>query len=217
MGTQLGHQLAEAAVGNQTGRGRQGRRVGGGHRLLPRRLQFGVAVRLLQQAEMRGERGLEREAAEQGLAKGVDRADPHAAGQVQHPAEQRPGPLDDFVRRGDPPQLQFLDQGVAVERHPFAEDPLQPQRHLRRCRLGEGEAQDALRLGPLQHQSQQPVDQQLGLARPGGGRDEGGHLWVGRLALPGGGTGRGLPGGKGDDVHSPSSSAAHSATRANWV
>ena len=63
--------------------------------------------------------------------------------------------------------------------HPAAERPLQAQRHLRGGGLGEGQALDALRRGAGQHQAQQPVGEQFGLARSGGGRDEGGYRRVG--------------------------------------
>ena len=55
---------------------------------------------------------------------------------------------------------------------PAPQRALQAQRHLRRRGLGEGQALDAFRRRAGQHQPQQPVGQQLGLARPGRGGDE---------------------------------------------
>ena len=84
-------------------------------------------------------------------------------------------------RRSTPSRSQFRVERRVVQRHPAAERALQPQRHLRRRRLGEGEALDARGIGPGQHQAQQPVGQQLGLARARRGGDERGDGGIGRL------------------------------------
>ena len=217
--TQLGHQPAEAGVGHQPRRGRERRRVGGCHCSLPRQGQFGVPVRLLQQAEMRRERGLEREATEQRLAESMDGADPHAARQVQHPREQGLRGCDHCLGRRHTQQFEVCCQLLTSERHPYAQDALEPQRHLGSSGFGEGQAKDARRVGPRQHQPQQALDEQLGLARPRGCRHESRYTWVGGFPLTGLGPGRRLMAAREHGrVHGPSSSnAAHSATRASWV
>ena len=142
---------------------------------------------------MRRQRGFQREAPQQRLAEGVNGADAHAAGQVQHLGEQRAGAGADFVRRGDVQCVQFGVQRRVVQRDPVAEGSLQPQRHFGRGGFGEGQALDSLRLGAVQHQAQQAVGQQLGLARSGGGADKsrdgrvGGRKLVGVGAITGGG------------------------------
>ncbi len=219
VGAQHRHQPASAAIGHLAGQFGQRGRVGIRHRLGAGAFQLGVAVGVLHQAEMRRQLGLQREAAQQGLAERVDGIDPHAAGQVQHRREQRPRPAAHLGGGGDAALLQFGGQGGVVQHHPLAQHLLQPQRHFGRRRLGEGQAQNAAGLGAGQHQPQQPVDQQLGLAGPGRGRDERRHAGVGRLLLPGGGVAGCLRRRCGVErgVHSASSPAAHSATRASWV
>ncbi len=216
LGVQPGDQLAVLLIGHQTGQGGECCRIGAVERLGPGRFQLGPAVHVLQQPEMRGERRFQRKPAQQGLAEGVDGADAHPAGQVQHAGEQRAG--GGGACRRNVERLELSLKRRVVHRDPGAQHLLQPDRHFRRGRLGERQAQDALGIGGRvgQHQAQQPVDQQLGFARSGGRRDEGGNRRVRRLHLQGGGAGGG--GGSGG-VHSvsPSASAAHSATRANWV
>ena len=74
-------------------------------------------------------------------------------------------------------------QRRVVQRDPLAEGLLQPHRHLGGGGLGEGEALDALGLRAGQHQAQQTVGQQLGLARSGRCADEGGYRRVGGQQL----------------------------------
>ena len=61
-------------------------------------------------------------------------------------------------------RLQFPRQRRVVQRDPPAEGLLETDRHLRGCGLGEGEALDALGRRAGQHQAQQAIGQQLGLA-----------------------------------------------------
>ena len=60
---------------------------------------------------------------------------------------------------------QFVRQRRVVQRDPRAERLLQSHRHFGGGGLGEGQALDALGLRAGQHQPQQPIGQQLGLAR----------------------------------------------------
>ena len=156
---------------------------------------LGVAV--IHKLEMRGNRGFQRETAQQGLAEGVDGADPHPARQVEHLGEQRARAFDDGGGNGggggiDLQPCEFGDQVWGGDGDPAAEGPLQPQRHFRRGRLGEGQALDAVGAHPGEHQPQQPVGQQLGLARPGRGPDErGGDRVRGSQLRPVGAVARG--------------------------
>ncbi len=167
---------AECLGGGQAGQGPQRmlhrRAAGAGQHVLARLGQRVVGVAVVDQLEMRGDRGLQREAAQQRLAEGVDGADPHAAGQVQHLGEQGPGGMAGGFGGLDVQPGQFGGQPVGRHGDPAAERALQAQRHLRGGGLGEGQALDAFRGGAGQHQAQQPVGQQLGLARPGRGGDE---------------------------------------------
>jgi hypothetical protein len=141
------------------------------HRLARFAQQVG-GVLILDQREIRRDLGFQREAAQQRLAKGVDGADAHPARLVQHMREQRPRPCDrgGIGRDIQPPQIRG-QRGIAGD-HPVAQAALQAQRHLRRRRLGKGQALDALRRRTGQQQAQHAVGQQLGLARPGRGGDE---------------------------------------------
>ena len=82
--------------------------------------------------------------------------------------------------------------------------------HVRRRRLGEGQAEDLRRRGAGEQEPQHALRQHMRLARAGVGRHPGGALRIGRLALA---PRRILQGGA--HVSSPSDSA-HSATRARW-
>jgi hypothetical protein len=86
---------------------------------------------------------------------------------------------------------EFVGQKGVVEGDPFAEGFLEAHRHLGGCGLGEGEALDALGLGARQHQAEQAIGQELGLAGTSGGGDEGGDRGVGGLELFGVGSGAG--------------------------
>ena len=158
--------------------------VGVGEHGLARLGQGVGGVALVDQLEVRREGGFQREAAQQRLAEGVDGADAHAAGQVEHLREQRAGALAEVRRwarwRGRAGRRPGCGSSSVTQR---AEGALQPHRHLRGGGLGEGEALDALGLFPGEHQAQQAVGQQLGLARAGRGGDERRHRGVGRRQL----------------------------------
>ena len=138
-----------------------------------------LGVAIIDQTEVWRKRGLQREAPQQRLAEGVDGADAHAARQVQDLRKQRAGVAEGLLPRFDGECAQFAGQRRVVQRDPFAEGLLQTHRHLGGGGLGEGQALDALGLGAGQHQAQEPVGQQLGLARSRRGTDERGYRWVG--------------------------------------
>ena len=207
------HQLAEIGQRGQRRqlfqRGPALRRVRLRQHRLTRLLPGDRGIPLVGQVEMRRKLRLQRKPPQQRLAERMNGADPHPAGQIEHPGEQRAGSFAVFRSRGHVDIGEFTIQRVVVQRHPFAEPALQPQRHFRGGGLGEGQALDARRLSPGQHQPQQPIGQQLGLARAGGGRDEGGNQRIGGppLLVIGNLAGR--------LTHSPSP-RSHSSTRANW-
>jgi hypothetical protein len=107
-------------------------------------------------------------------------------------------------------EVEFGVEGRVRQADPAAEDFLQPQRHFRGGGAGEGEALDARRIGAGEHQPQQPVGEQLGLAGAGRGGDEGGDRGIGGGAL---GLGGAVAGGL---AHAPSS-RSHSASRSSWA
>ena len=149
--------------------------AGGAH------LGFGLGV--LDELEVGGEGGLEGEAAEEGLAEGVDGADAHAAGKVEDGGEEGPGV---GAGGGGPGNFEGLELGVeerVVEGDPVAEAVLEAEGHLGGGGLGEGEALDAGRGGSAEHEAEHAVGEELGLAGAGGGFDEGGDLGVGGLGL----------------------------------
>ena len=153
----------------------------GGERVGPRRGQLvedllaqclGPAV--LEHAELRRHAGLEREAAQQRLAEGVDGLDAQAARRLERAGEERAG-AGEPIGRDRLAGLAELAQRRAelgvVEHRPGPERPEQAVLHLGGRRLGVGEAQDLLRLGAGQQQPRDAVGQHAGLARAGVGRD----------------------------------------------
>jgi hypothetical protein len=188
------------------------------HRLLARRGQrrlgerglaclFEQPLRLgfLNQRELRHDARLQREAAQQALAEGVDGGNLHPAWQVKHAREQRArararGRVG--VRAREVGDLGI--ERLVRQRRPGAEPRLKPCRHLGRGRAGEGQAEDVRGIVPRQHQAQHTIDQEARLARPGRGRDPGGRARIGRTPL--------LRRGR---AHSAPSPADHSSTRAS--
>ena len=83
-----------------------------------------LGVDVIDNAKMRRQRRFEREAPQQRLAEGVDRADAHAAGQVEHAGEQRACIGQGLFRRHNAQRLQFPRQCRVVQRDPLAQDLL---------------------------------------------------------------------------------------------
>ena len=75
-------------------------------------------------------------------------------------------------------------QAPLIQHRPAAKAPEQAVLHLGCGRLGIGQAQNALRLYPVQQQPRHPVGQDTGLARPGIRRQPGRGSGVRRLHLP---------------------------------
>ncbi len=206
----LQEQRVGVVAGELAGEGREGcGRVGceGVQHLLAQ----GAGLAVLEHAEPRGDAGLEREAAEQRLAEGVDRLDFQPAGGFERAGKEGAGACEPAGRNG----LGGLAEGSerlpecrVVEHGPRAERPEQAVLHLGRGGLGVGQAEDLLRVGPGEEQARHPVGQDAGLARAGIGRHP---------ARDRGGGGADL-GGDGVLHHavSGSSPSAHSPLRDRW-
>ena len=213
---QLADEQIEAALGDvprHLGEGLGQRRIAaarrGQHRLARRGQRLGGAA-LVHHLEMRRDAGLDREAAQQRLAEGVDGLDAHAAGRVEHAGEELARTLQRVAighRAGERHQL-LREPALGLDR-PLREPVVDAVRHLGRGGLGEGEAEDARGRRPRQHQRQHAVGEHLGLAGAGRGRDPDRGRDIGRLLLSLLRIGRG---------HSPSSPVTdHSLTRARWT
>ena len=138
--------------------------------LLAQRLRLPV----VEHGELRRDAGLQREAAQQALAEGVDRLDAQPARRLQRPGEEGAGaaePLGRDALAGLAEGAQRRAQLGVAEHRPAPERAEQPVLHLRRGGLGVGQAEDALRLGAGEQQPRHPVGQHPGLARAGVGGD----------------------------------------------
>ena len=139
---------------------------------------------LVHHLEARRHAGLEREALEQGLAEGVDGQDLDAARRIEHAREQpaREAALLGLRHRVDQ-RGDLLAERLVVGHRPAAELHGEPVAHLRRRRLGEGEAEDALGPHAVEQQARDAVGQHLGLAGAGIGHDPGRLAGHGGAAL----------------------------------
>ena len=187
IGLQGGDVAAELVGRDEAREGSEGGAHGGGtgvrEHVLARLGQGVLGVAIVNQAEVRGERCFQREAAQQRLAEGVDGADLHAAGEVEHRCEQGTGGGQDLAGWLDVEGAEFGGQKGVVEGDPFAEGILEAHGHLGGSGLGEGEALDAFGLGAGQHEAEQAIGEELGLAGTRRGGDERGDRRVGGLEL----------------------------------
>ncbi len=169
---QLFHQVVEAALQHARDHGVERlaqRRVAGGaggvQHLVARLAQQGGGISLLDQAEMRRDLRLQREAPQQRLAEGMDGHDLHAARRVEHPREQPPCNRHQGFRVRSARQFANLAPQVVMRAGgPLRETLGHAVGHLRRRRLGEGEAEDLGRRHVAEQQAQHAVAQHLGLA-----------------------------------------------------
>ena len=141
------------------------------------------------------------------LAEGVNGQDLQAARRLERLGEQTPRLLQ-FFRTAEvgADVCDFLRQLGIRQHRPLAKLTEQAVLHLRRCGLGEGEAQDFRGLGIGQQQARHAIGERVRLA----GAGVGGH--PGRLARIGGGNRR-------IRAHSSASSqppSDHSRTRLRW-
>ena len=186
--------------------------LGPGQHLLARLLQQLRRRAFVEHLEVRRDARLQGKAPQERLAEGVDGQDLHAAGRVQHPREELPGAgQDGGIGRVVDQLAELLDQILLGQRRPARQAVGQAVGHLRRRRLGEGQAEDARRRGAVQHQAQYPVGQHLGLAGARRGGDPDRIAGPGRGALGGAGGGARIFGGSAHPSSSPP--APHSLTR----
>ena len=181
--------------------------------------RFGLVLSL----EARRQAGLQRELPQQAFAIGVQRLDFQPARRLERAGKQAPGAREPVAvaGHGGLEAFQLGREGRVREGRPFAQFLEETGLHLSRRGLGEGHAEYALRLGALQQQPCDAVDQNARLARSGIGFDEdadirrcrgalrvAGRLHYGRIE-----TGCAHP----PAPSSPASGAlAHSLRRARW-
>ena len=177
-GGDLGHQVSEtglAQVADDGGKGigqRPAAAVGIGQHLLQGALAQVDGLPFLHRLGVRGDVRLQREAAEQRLAERVDGLDIEAARRVQHPGEQRAGTVA-LLGAGflaEQPAQRLFEAGI-VGRRPVAQASGEAVGHFGGRRTRVGQAENAARLGAVQHQPQHPVAEHLGLAGSGGRSD----------------------------------------------
>ncbi len=170
-------------------------------------------ARVVSHLETRGNVGLEGKQVQQPLAEGVDRLDLQAAGRLygagEEPAREQQG-LGPGIGGARRPHGRA--QALVVEVGPGGKRVEDARRHLRRRRLGEGQAEDLRRRRAAQQQADDALRQYVRLAGPGIGRDPDGGVGVARLQL------RGVEVRWNGDGHVALSSPAssHSRTRARW-
>ena len=156
---------------------------------------------------------LERKQMQQAFAEGVDCLDFQPARRLHRACEQPPRRNQRrsrrLVRAG---RANGRAQGVVVEARPTGEDREDALRHIRRRRLGEGEAENAGRIDAVEHEPHDALRQHMRLAGASVGRhpDRAGRIGGEALAL------QRVRGDGAAHASSPLSPAAHSLTRARW-
>ena len=152
--------------------------------LLTRLDQQCVALVFLKHRKIERNARFARKPVQHAFAESVDGLDLEPARRFQRMREQRPRPLQHGgigwrpVERG-----QFTQQLAIAGQRPAAEPFRDAAAHLRRRRLGVGEAEDLLGLHLAQQQPQHPRRQHIGLARAGIGRHPHGTARVRSHAL----------------------------------
>ena len=185
-----------------------------GFGLRPRQQLLGG--RVVQHGEPGRDIRLEREEMQDPLAKGVDRLDLQPAGCFHRAGEQAAGQFQPApVRRVSVDRRDGMRQRRIVECHPAGQRREHLGGHVGRRRLGEGQRQDAGRVGVRQQQPDHPLGEHMGLARARMGRHPGGGARIGaRILLA---PGLGINHRPGHAISSPSASPSdHSCTRAKW-
>ena len=188
----LGDETIDAECAGEIGHQRQRRAeaAGGALRLLDdgtlgRRHQL-AGAQFVRHGETRRHVGLEREKVQQPLAEGVDRLDLQPAGRLHRTGEETA--RGDQVGRRRRRRAGRDDGGaqLAILPHrPVGEIAEHAGRHLRRRRLGEGEAEDLGRRRAGEQQPDHALRQHVGLARAGvgGHPDRRGGVGCAHLAL----------------------------------
>ena len=189
----LAHEFAQSRVGG--GRERRSERaperaVARGRRIEQhgerRTIEQIEAAALVQHGEIGGRSCFEREALQQPGAKRMDGLDLQSARHFERRSEQLARPRTRCrIEAADADAAQALIERFVVERDPAGELSEHAVRHVRRRRLGEGEAEDFCRIDAVEQQPDHPLRQHMRLAGTGIGRDERGHGGVGGLRLHG--------------------------------
>ncbi len=123
---------------------------------------------LVEHGEFRGHSRLQRKAAQQRLAEGVDRGDLDAARCVENAGEELSRPSQACIIGHPPGQLlQCLRERPRPQGCPSRQLLVQPVGHFGGGGSGEGQAQDPGGIGTVEHQPQQTVDQHPRLAGSG--------------------------------------------------
>ncbi len=172
---------------------------------------------LVQHRKARGHIGLERKEMKDVRAESVNGLHFQSARRLERQREQLAGAGAHLVAGiAGADILHRLGEFGVVERGPFAQFFEHAVRHVAGRRLGESDAQNARRIDAVEQQADNALRQDVGLAGAGIGRDPGGDVGIGRLALTD-------EHGFRDDAlraHSSVSSAPpvsdHSFTRARW-
>jgi hypothetical protein len=185
----LGSERVGVVAGQVAGHGGEGGGVFEGEGL-QHLLAQGAGAGVVEHGELRRDAGLQREAAQQRVAEGVDRLDLEPARGLQRPGEEGAGAGE--VRGGErgaglAQRGQFGGERGVGEHRPGAEPGEEPVLHLGRRRLGVGQAEDALGVGAGEQEPRDPVGEHAGLARAGIGRDPGRGAGLGGFDLGAGG------------------------------
>ncbi len=173
---------------------------------LPGRRKDLASHRLIHHGEMRNDAGFHREELQEPLAESVNRLNLQSARRLERRGEKPARPAlrigAGIFNSDGPKQFRQLFIGSG---DPGAQSFEKSCRHLGRRRLGKCQAKDSRRIGARQHQPDQPVDQNMGLARSGIGVDPGGRGGIGSPELHNAGGPY--------FVHEPSPARAHSRKR----
>ena len=136
--------------------------------------------------ELWGHARFQRKAPQKRGAEGMDRLNPQPARRFYGAREQAPR-LQQGVRSDRAIHAKLAQRGAQVhfiQHRPAAQPPEQAVLHLGCGGLGIGQAQNALRLDPVQQEPRHPVGQDAGLARSGIRRQPCRGCGIGRLYLP---------------------------------
>ena len=207
----------DAGVDDGEGLGEAGLAVGAGehfrHGVVEQRARF----QIVEHGEMRRYARFERRDVQEPLAEGVDRVDLEPARRLDGPGEQPTGEQQAFRAGAHALEVeQLVGEPGIVQRHPAPEPVEHTDRHVRRRRLGEGEAEDARGRHALQQQPQHAVGEHLGLARAGIGGDPGGDARLRGALLEMRDVGEDFDRCAHDSSPPVPPVADHSLTRARW-
>ena len=197
-----------------------GLRRGAGKDVAARRFGERRRVAFFEHLEMAGDVRLERELVEEPFAEGVDGLDLQPARRLQG-AREKPAGAGELALIGLPPlDLEKLAGELRIAHgRPAGEAFEDAGRHLRRRRLGEGQAEDAAGVGAGEEEPDDAAGKHEGLAGAGIGRHPGRRARIGGVCLRlarGGVDGDYGRTGAAQKRSSSLSTRPHSRTRARW-